>query len=95
MKMEFLIGGFILSLVFNCLWIIAIIGSEMKTVKKWLISIALIIFCTFIFTYMFNLEDKQWNNGKCVSCGTNYQAIGYCKGSTRYECPNCHYAFSK
>lgn len=93
--MSFLISGFILSLLFNCLWIIAIIGSEMKVIIKWLASVALIIICTFIFTGMFITTDKQWNNGKCVSCGTSYQAIGYSRGSTRYECPNCHYAFSK
>ena len=93
--MNFIISGFVLSLIFNCLWIIAIIGSEMKVITKWLSSLALIVVCTFAFAGMFYLTNKEWNNGVCVNCGDKYQAISYYKGSTHYECPSCHKTVDK
>lgn len=92
---SFIVSGFILSLVFNFLWVLIIINSEMKTILKWFWSLLLIIVCTFIFAFMFNIENKEWNNGNCINCNTPYQAFSYYKGSTKYECPNCHYQISK
>lgn len=92
---DFLTSGFLLSLVFNFLWVIALIGSEMKVWKKWVIGIMLITVCTFAFAEMFYLENKEWNNGNCVNCETPYQAISYFKGSMTYECPNCRYRCTK
>ena len=92
---QFLLSGFILSIIFNCLWVLLIFNSEMKLMLKCFSSLFLVILCTFIFAYMFNVENKQWNNGYCINCGTPYQAISYSHGGTRYECPNCHYAMSK
>ena len=92
---EYLFPGFILSTLFNCLFILMIANSKIKIILKIFWSIVLIIFFTIIFACMFNLENKQWNNGYCLRCGTPYQAISYSHGSTRYECPKCHYAFSR
>ena len=93
--MAFLCGGFVLSLVFNFLWILSICNSDIKTIYKFVLSLFLIVFFTILFSFMFYIENKQWNNGYCLKCGTPYQAIGYYKGSTRYECPECHYAISR
>lgn len=92
---KFLVPGFILSLVFNCLWILGIANSNIHVVFKIFWSLLLIIIFTFVFAFMFQKEDTEWNGGYCIRCGTAYQAISYNRGSTRYECPNCHYAMSK
>ena len=60
---RFIVGGFILSLIFNALWIIALIGSDLKPTLKVFWSIMLVIICTVIFAFMFKETDRKWNNG--------------------------------
>lgn len=90
-----LFSGFSFSCLVNLLFISFIWSSEAKFFIKLITSIILIAFGTFIFTVMIVEEENQWNNGYCVNCETQYQAISYYRGNTRYECPSCHYAFTK
>ncbi len=92
---RFIVGGFILSLIFNALWIVALISSDLKPILKAFWSLVLIIICTIIFTVILKETDREWNNGYCINCGTPYQAISHSRGSTRYECPKCHFAMSR
>ena len=61
-----------------------------------ILAVALVVALTIHLCSIYVEEqEKVWNNGYCIKCGTPYQAISYWKGSTRYECPNCHFAMWK
>lgn len=63
---------------------------ESKKAKFAIITIFICAFSLFIYGGM-SSEDKSFNNGYCVQCGTKYEAITRRNGNTYYECPNCYY----
>lgn len=88
--MEILIG----SLFLGCLTggFLGLIWStvvESKKAKFAIITIFIFVFFLFIYVGM-SSENKNFNNGYCVQCGTKYEAITRRNGQTYYECPNCH-----
>lgn len=59
---------------------------------KNLIKVAMIIGAIIILVIILKTEVKNYNNGICIKCGTEYQAIGVGRtGGVCYECPNCHF----
>lgn len=64
--------------------------EESIKAKLAIITISIFVFSLFIYVGM-SFEDKSFNNGYCIRCGTKYEAITHRNGQTYYECPNCYY----
>ena len=77
-----LVGGFI-GLIWSALF-------ESKIEKFAITAMFIFAFSLFIYVGM-SSEDKSFNNGYCIQCGTKYEAITRRNGNTYYECPNCYY----
>lgn len=89
--MEILVGSLFLGcLVGGYLGLIWSTTVESKKAKFAIITIFIFVFFLFIYGGM-SSENKSFNNGYCVQCGTKYEAITYRNGNTYYECPNCYY----
>lgn len=76
-----LIGGFI-----GFIWSALL---ESKIARFIIVTMFIFSFSLFVYVGM-SSENKNFNNGYCVQCGTKYEAITRRNGQTYYECPNCH-----
>ena len=77
-----LTGGFL-----GLIW-----STVVESKKAKFVIITMFIFAFFLFIYVgMSSEDKSFNNGYCIQCGTKYEAITHRNGDTYYECPNCYY----
>lgn len=64
--------------------------AESKIAEFITITMFIFVFSLLIYVGM-SSEDKSFNNGYCIQCGTKYEAITRRNGNTYYECPNCYY----
>lgn len=81
--MSILIGGFF-GIALWCNW-------ETHFIKK---LITQIVMCGLIFLFVaigYSGQDKNWNNGYCIECGTKYECVGKSRSTSEYfySCPNC------
>ena len=78
-----ILGGFLPTL--------SIISSDMTKIKKLFVEILMLIAIFLFCGFGSSQEDKNWNGGYCVECGTKYECIGKSRTSAEYDysCPNC------
>ena len=89
--MEILIASLFLGCLTGC-FLGLIWSTVVESKKAKFVIITMFIFAFFLFIYVgMSSEDKSFNNGYCIQCGTKYEAITHRNGDTYYECPNCYY----
>jgi hypothetical protein len=88
-----IVGGFIMAIVVGGFFAIMIWSSNMKFMKKSFIQIAIFCMAFIFFAMVFSMQEKKWNNGYCIKCGTKYECVGKSRTSNEYyySCPNCFY----
>lgn len=66
-------------------------NDRLNIFKKILIQVLVFGFIFLICAFGYNSEDRNWNDGYCVECGTKYECIGVSRTSHEYyySCPNC------
>lgn len=63
----------------------------MKALKILSKAIIVVIIVMLVGTILTN-EARNFNNGVCVECGINYEAVDTTRhGQVVYVCPNCHH----
>lgn len=94
--MRFIIEGItlgIISGVFPGVCYANLLDCTKKSHKVIVVGITIIILsiaCTAALKKE-NNNFNNFNNGYCVECETEYEAITHKNNQTYYECPKCHY----
>lgn len=59
-----------------------------ESIIKLLLAVGFVMLLALILTH----EKKNFNNGVCIKCETEYEAVGVTRqGQIAYICPNCHF----
>ena len=86
-----IIMGVIMTTILGGFLTLIILSSDLKIIPKIFISLFL---CGLIFVFSAAAYDNQeynWNNGRCIECGTKYECVGKARMTDEYYycCPNC------